>query len=251
MVIDVTRDGAVATVRMAHGPVNVCDLEMFEAIADTFAELDGDDTVDAIVLAGNDRAFSAGVDLKRLLDGGEGYTREFLAALDRALIAPLRATAPVVAAVTGHAVAGGAVLAAACDHAVMTDDARARIGLAELAVGVPFPAVPLEIMRRRLGPKLPEAVWLAGLVGPDRALALGFVDEVVPADQVVARATEVAQRLAALPAVTRQVTHEQMTREVEDALAGRSGDGDARVADAWCSDEVRGAIRDYVQRTLG
>lgn len=249
--IDVTRDGTVATVRLSHGPVNVCDLEMFEAIADTFADLDADDGVDAIVLAGNDRAFSAGVDLKRLLDGGEAYTRDFLGALDRGLIAPLRAATPVVAAVTGHAVAGGAVLAAACDHAVMTDEPRVRIGLAELSVGVPFPTVPLEIMRRRLGPKTAEAVWLAPLVDPARALAMGFVDEVVPADQVVARATEVAHRLAALPAITRQVTHEQLVREVEDALAQRSGDWDARVADAWCSEEVRGAIRDYVQRTLG
>ena len=249
--IDVTRDAAVATVRLAHGPVNVCDLEMFEAIADTFATLDADEAVDAIVLAGNDRAFSAGVDLKRLLDGGEAYTREFLAALDRGLIAPLRTRAPVVAAVTGHAVAGGAVLAAACDHAVMTDDPRARIGLAELAVGVPFPSVPLEIMRRRLGPALPRAVWLAGLEDPEQALATGFVDELVPADRVVDRATEVARRLAALPAVTRQVPHEQMVREVEDALAERSADWDARVVDAWCSDEVRGAIRDYVDRTLG
>ena len=249
--IDVTRDGAVATVRLAHGPVNVCDLEMFEAIADTFATLDADDGVDAIVLAGNDRAFSAGVDLKRLLDGGEDYTRRFLDALDRALIAPLRTTAPVVAAVTGHAVAGGAVLAGACDHAIMTDDPRARIGLAELAVGVPFPSVPLEIMRRRLGPQLSRAVWLAGLVGPEEARATGFVDEVVPADQVLERATEVARRLAALPAITRQLTHEQMVREVEDALAARGADGDARVADAWCSAEVRDAIRDYVHRTLG
>ena len=249
--IDVTRDGAVATVRLAHGPVNVCDLEMFEAIADTFTDLDADEDVDAIVLAGNDRAFSAGVDLKRLLDGGEDYTRRFLQALDRALIAPLRTTAPVVAAVTGHAVAGGAVLAGACDHAVMTDDPRARIGLAELAVGVPFPAVPLEIMRRRLGPALPHAVWLARIVGPEEARQAGFVDEVVPAEQVVERATEVAHRLASLPAVTRQLTHEQTVREVEDALAARSADWDARVADAWCSDEVRAAIRDYVVRTLG
>ncbi len=249
--IDVTRDGAVATVRLDHGPVNVCDLEMFEAIADTFADLDAQDDVHAIVLTGNARAFSAGVDLKRLLDGGEEYTREFLGALDRGLIAPLRTAAPVVAAVTGHAVAGGAVLAAACDHAVLTDEPRTRIGLAELSVGVPFPTVPLEIMRRRLGPKVAEAVWLAPLVDPLRALTMGFVDEVVPADEVLDRATEIAKGLAALPAITRQVTHEQLVREVDDAIAERSGDWDARVADAWCSAEVRDAIRAYVERTLG
>lgn len=248
--IEVTRDAGVATVRLDHGAVNTMDLEMLEAIVDTFATLDADDEVRATVLVGNDRAFSAGVDLKRLLDGGERYTRDFLDALSRAFLAPLRAAAPVVAAVTGHAVAGGAVLAAACDHAVMTDDARARVGLAELAVGVPFPAVPLEIMRRRLGPHLGQAVWLAGLFGPQAAHDRGFVDEVVPAAQVVDRATAVATRLSALPELTRRLTRQQLTRDVEDALRARGDEWDAQVHDAWCSEEVRGAIRSYVERTL-
>lgn len=248
--IELTRDGTVATVRLDHGPVNATDLELLEAIVDTFATLEADDAVGAVVLTGNDRAFSAGVDLKRLLDGDEAYTREFLDALSRAFLAPLRLPAPVVAAVTGHAVAGGAVLAAACDHAVITDDPRTRVGLAELAVGVPFPAVPLEIMRRRLGPKLPAAVWLAELVPPNEACARGFVDEVVPADQVVAHATEIATRLAALPAETRRLTHEQLVVDVEDALARRGPAWDAQVVDAWCSTEVRDAIRAHVERTL-
>ena len=248
--IDVTRDGAVATVRMDHGAVNATDLELLEAIADTFRTVGADPAVGGIVLAGNDRAFSAGVDLKRILDGGEDYTRAFLDALTRAFLAPLRTTVPVVAAVTGHAVAGGAVLAAACDHAVMTDDARARIGLAELAVGVPFPTVAIELMRRRLGRRLSEAVWLAGLFAPEDALARGFVDEVVASDTVVDRATEIATRLAALPAVTRRLTHEQLARDVEDRLGERARAWDARVADAWCSDEVRAAIQDYADRTL-
>lgn len=249
--IDVTRDGAVATVRMDHGAVNATDLELLEAIVETFEALDADDQVAAIVLTGNDRAFSAGVDLKRLLDGGESYTRAFLDALSRAFLAPLRTTAPVIAAVSGHAVAGGAVLMAACDHAVMTDDARARVGLAEMSVGVPFPTVPIEIMRRRLGPELGEAVWLAGLYPPVEARDRGFVDEVVPADEVLERATAVATRLASLPAATRQLTHEQLLADVEDRLRDRTDHWDARVTEAWCSEEVRAAIRAYVERTLG
>lgn len=249
--IDVTRDGAVATVRLDHGPVSAMDLELLEAIVDTFAALDGDDEVDAIVLAGNARAFSAGVDLKRILDGGEDYTRDFLDALTRAFLAPLRTTAPVIAAVTGHAIAGGAVLAAACDHAVLTDDPRTRVGLAELAVGVPFPTVAIELMRRRLGRHLPEAVWLADLHAPPEALRHGFVDEVVPADEVVDRATTIAARLAAAPAATRQLTHEQLARDVEDALASRTDDWDARVADAWCSEAGRASIAAFVERTMG
>lgn len=249
--IDVSRDGAVATVRMDHGAVNATDLELLEALVATFADLDADDTVGAIVLTGNDRAFSAGVDLKRLLDGGEPYTRDFIDALSRAFWGPLRTTAPVVAAVTGHAVAGGAVIAACCDHVVCTDAPRTRIGLAELSVGVPFPAVGIEAMRRRLGRDLPAAVWTAALVGPEEARDLGFVDEVVPAAEVVDRATALATRLADLPAATRAITHEQMLAPVEEAVAARGADWDARVTDAWCSDDVRDRIRDYVTATLG
>lgn len=249
--IEVTHSGAVATVRMDHGPVNATDLELLEAIVGTFADLDADDGVAAVVLAGNARAFSAGVDLRRVLDGGEPYTRAFLDALSRAFLAPLRLTAPVIAAVTGHAIAGGAVLAAACDHAVLTDEPRTRVGLAELAVGVPFPTVAIEVMRRRLGPRLGAAVWLADLYAPEDALARGFVDEVVPAEQVVERATAIATRLAAAPAGTRQLTHEQLLRDVEDAMGGRASDWDARVADVWCSDAGRAAIAAFVEQTLG
>lgn len=248
--IDVTRDGAVATVRMDHGPVNAADLEFLEAVTAAITELGQDDTVASIVLAGNDRAFGAGVDLRRILDGGEPYTRDFLDALSRFFLAPIRTVAPVVAAVTGHAVAGGAVLAACCDHAVMTDDERARIGLAELTVGVPFPTIAIAAMRRRLGPGLARAVWTAGLFGPVDALAQGFVDEVVPADEVVARATDHATRLAALPAITRKLAHEQLVADVEAFHAAHHAEWDPLVHDAWCSDEVRGAIAAYVERTL-
>lgn len=248
--IEITRDGAVAVVRMDRGPVNATDLELLEAIVATFADLDADDEVAAVVLAGNDRAFSAGVDLRRILAGGESYTREFLDALTRAFLAPLRLAAPVIAAVTGHAIAGGAVLAAACDHAVLSDDPRTRVGLAELAVGVPFPTVAIEVMRRRLGPRLGEAVWLADLYAPADALARGFVDEVVPASQVVERATTIATRLADVPATTRQLTHEQLLRDVEDAMVSRA-DWDARVADAWCSPAGRAAIAAFVDQNLG
>lgn len=249
--IEMTRTGAVATVRMDHGAVNAMDLELLDALIGAFAELDADAEVAAIVLAGNDRAFSAGVDLRRILDGGEPYTRDFVEALSRAILAPLHTTAPVVAAVTGHAIAGGAVLLAACDHAVMTDDPQARVGLAEMAVGVPFPTAAIEVMRRRLGPDLAAAVWLGGLHAPGEARDLGFVDEVVPAGDVVTRATTVATRLAALPAVTRRLTHEQLVCDVDDAIRDRGDHWDARVTDAWCSEEVRSAIRAHVERTLG
>lgn len=247
---DTSMEGAVATVRMNVGAVNAMDRDALDALLATFQQIDADPAVHAVVLTGNDRAFCAGVDLRRILDGGEEYTRPFVEVLGRAILAPLRVHQPVVAAVNGHAVALGALLAAACDHVVCTDDPRARIGLAELNVGVAFPTGAIEVARRRLGVNLGRAVWLAELFGAEDALRLGFVDEVVPADQVLSRATEIATGLGAVPATTRQLTHEQLVRDVEDAIASRGPDWDRRVADLWCSDEGRAAVRGFVGRTL-
>ena len=91
---------------------------------------------------------------------------------------------PVVAAVNGHALAGGCVLAAACDIRLMSGG---TISLAELAAGVPFPTVPLEIMRHAVGPALDAMVLGAGLT-PDQAASIGLVHEVVGPDQLLGAA---------------------------------------------------------------
>src|SRR6266576_3946717 len=90
--------------------------------------------------------FSAGVDLLRLVDGGADYVRNFLPAVCRTFEALFSLLAPVVAAIHGHAIAGGCVIACATDYRMMARE-PGRIGVPELLVGVPFPVVPLEIMR--------------------------------------------------------------------------------------------------------
>jgi enoyl-CoA hydratase len=249
-VLHTDHDHGVATLRLDHGPVNALDLEFLEAIAAEVRRLDADQDTRAIVITGNDRAFSAGVDLRRLLDGGDDYTRPFLAALSEAFLAVFRASTPTVAAVNGHAIAGGAILAAACDHVEATDDPKARIGLSELQVGVPFPTAAIAIVGRRLGARLGRATWLAEIHAPETARELGFVDEVVAADDLLDRARTVARQLGGIPEVTRKILREQLHTDAEALLATRGADWDARVADAWCSDPVRAQIADFMERTL-
>src|SRR5262245_14622366 len=156
---------------MRHGKVNALDLELLLALRDTFAGLRD---ARAVVLTGAGRSFSAGVDLRRLLDGGATYTAEFLPALQSACRALFEHPRPVVAAVNGHAIAGGCVLVAACDRRIM---AAGTIGVTELAVGVPFPTVPLEVLRHAVGPATADLVLTARTMTPEQALAVGLVDE--------------------------------------------------------------------------
>ena len=249
--LEVQHDGGVATVRFDHGRVNAMDLELLEATSATVGELDADGDVGAIVLTGNGRAFSAGVDLRRILAGGADETERFLGALSDAFLVTLRCGTPTVAAVDGHAIAGGAVLAAACDRVLASDDPRIRVGLAELAVGVPFPPSAIEIVRRRLGTHLSEVVLTARTYPVAEARDLGFLDELVPADELLDRAREAATALAAVPAHTMALTKRQLRSGIETALAATGADGDREVTRAWSSDHVRAAVAAFVERTLG
>src|SRR5687768_6307823 len=117
---------------MTHGKVNAMDLELLEAIGTTFRAL-AKSSSGAVVLTGTGRAFSAGVDLRRLVAEGPDYVRRFLPLLSEMFEAVFELPKPVVAAVNGHALAGGFVLFSACDERVLVD-APARVGIPELLV---------------------------------------------------------------------------------------------------------------------
>ena len=127
-----------------------------------------------MVITGAGTAFSAGVDLQQIVDGGRSYGREFLPALSAAFLAVFDHPGPVVAAINGHAIAGGCVLAAACDLRLMS---RGTIGLAELSVGVPFPPAAVEILRYAIGPAAARLLLTAALLDPSQARSAGLVHD--------------------------------------------------------------------------
>src|SRR5262249_62216638 len=103
----------------------------------------------ALVVTGTGPMFCAGVDLRRLLREPPAYLDRFLPALDRMFETLLFLPKPVVAAVNGHAIAGGCVLACMCARRLAARRA-ARMGVTELLGGLPFPAPALETLRARL-----------------------------------------------------------------------------------------------------
>ena len=243
------RDGC-AVVHMQAGKVNAMDLALCEDLCAAFATLPGDGAR-AVVLTGNGRAFSAGVDLRAIVDGGADHARAFVAALARSFEAVLRCPLPVVAAIDGHAIAGGCVLACAADHRVAVDSGSARIGLTELAVGVPFPTSAVEIMRWRLGdPLLGRRVLLADTVPAADAVAARLADELAPADELLERALAVAGTLAAVPPASYALTKAQLQADVRQRIDGRRAAWEPQVAEMWGSQPVLAGIESFVQRTL-
>lgn len=239
-------DGDIAVLRLAHGPVSAMDLELCEAVGKELRALAGD-PARAVVVTGTGRAFSAGVDLRRIVDGGAEYIAAFLPALSEMFRAAFELPKPVVAAVNGHAIAGGCVLAAAADTVLMAEG-NGRIGVPEIRVGVAFPRVPLEVMRFAVGEVGARRLILGAQThAPADARALGLVDEVVPADELPARARAVAQELAsAVPADTFAVTKAQLRRETTERMA-RYADDDVRAEQVWVERATDGWIERYLE----
>ncbi|MFO0628501.1 MAG: enoyl-CoA hydratase/isomerase family protein [Polyangiales bacterium] len=236
--------GAVAVLRLAHGKVNALDLELCEALAGALRDEDRADSR-AVVLTGAGLAFSAGVDLKRLADGGAAYAARFLPALDAMFCAVLDLGKPLVAAVNGHAIAGGCILAAGCDH-VLLARGSARMGITELAVGVAFPALPLAMMAARVSPAQLRALAYGAETYPaEECLTRGLVDELCAPESLVPRAIEVAAKRATVPATAYRLTRRSFAEPIYEAVRRQRAIDEAASA-TWSSDETLAAVRAYL-----
>ena len=248
MITSESRD-RVTVVRLEHGKVNAFDAEFMRGWIAELARLEQADT-SAVVLTGRGAVFSAGVDLRRLTEGGRDYVRAFLPLLGDAFFKTFTFPKPLVAAVNGHAIAGGCILACACDYRVMAEGSG-RIGTPELSVGVPFPSMAMEVLRLVVPPHRLQAVVYQGLTcAPDDALANGFIDETAPPEALVDRAAEVAARLGALPRASFSLTKRLIRQPGRDRVVRYMRSVDEEVLEAWTSAPVQAAVRAYVDRTL-
>ncbi len=247
--IEATRQGDVMIVKLVHGKANALDLELCEAIVTRFNALRA--TPDkAIVLTGQGRMFSAGVDLPRLAEGGEHYVRRFLQSLHKLYETVFHHPKPVVAAVNGHAIAGGCVLASCADKRIAARDGG-RIGVTELLVGVPFPAMAFEVMRFATAPQyFPDTILSGSTFATDEALKRGMIDEIVEPDHLLERALAAAHALGALPPETFAMTKAQIRQPLTDRMAKDAARVDALAEKVWTSPDTLARVRAYVAKTL-
>lgn len=249
--IDVRIDDGVAVVTMSHGKANALDIEFCEALAVLFRELRASTDIKAIVLTGRGKMFSAGVDLKRLSAGGAEYVTQFLPKLHALYEAVFFHPKPVIAAINGHAIAGGAVLAACADRRVMARDSGGRVGITELQVGVPLPALAFEIVRFAVPSRyLPEFALGGGTYVTEEAFAKGWVDELVDGWELMPRATRLAKYHAALSPEAYAQTKAQIRQPVADAFAKNGAATDEAVTAIWTTNATLARVTAYVAKTL-
>jgi enoyl-CoA hydratase/carnithine racemase len=252
--VETIRHGDIVELKLARPPVNALDPALCRDLRHALdAALVGE--ARGIVLSGTPKIFSAGLDVPYLL--GLGDDREALTAAWQAFFGAARALAscpvPVVAALTGHAPAGGCVYALCCDYRIMAAG-DFRIGLNETQVGLVAPEGIQRLMRRAVGPHRAERLVVAGeMVDAARALQIGLVDELIDADPVTdpdaisRRAREWLQTLLALPPEAMRHTRQIARAAVIEALQPEHIDLE-RFVNAWMEPGTQAALHAMVAR---
>jgi enoyl-CoA hydratase len=193
----------------------------------------------AAVITGYEGFFSAGLDLPALLPLDRPAMQELIETFSAVMLRVFELPFPVVAAVNGHAVAGGCVLALQADWRSMADD-DGRIGLKEVALGIGLPSVVVETLRCQVpaASLLPIALE-ARLLAAREAFAAGLVHEVLPPDELLAGALAKARSLAALPSLAFAQVKRCLRAPAAEAVRALGGAESARWLDTWFSEEGR------------
>lgn len=200
-------DGTTAVVTMDDGKANALSVEMIDGLLAALTRAEGE--AKAIVLAGRADRFCAGFDLKVMMSGPANATA-LLTRGSELLLRLYASKVPLVNAVTGHALAGGALV-------VLTGDLRIgaagafKIGLNEVSIGLPVPVLAMELARDRLIKReLDRATLMAQIYSPEEAVAAGYLDAVVDPAELVGRAKAEAARLGALPGSAFRATKQRL-----------------------------------------
>lgn len=210
-------EGTAALLQMDDGKANALSRDMIAELVDALTRAEKE--ARAVVLYGRPDRFCAGFDLKVMMSGPEAARELLLGGVDllmRFYGSPL----PIVVACTGHALAGGALVLLTADVRFGAGGAF-RIGLNEVSIGMPVPVLAMELARDRIAPtELGRATLRAQIYGPEEAARVGFLDEVVPAEQVVARATAEATRLGALSPMAFRATKKRLRGRTIERIRG-------------------------------
>jgi enoyl-CoA hydratase/carnithine racemase len=237
----------VRELQLNHPPANAISPQVMVALRQA-VEAAPRDGARALVLSGTPGMFSAGLDVPALLtlsrDEMGAAWHDFYGLLRSLAASPI----PIAAAITGHAPAGGAVLSLFCDWRTAAEG-DFKIGLNEVQVGLTLPPLIYSALRLVVGQRQAERLGVAGLlVSPTESLRAGLIDEIVPPEQVIARAIAWCREMLALPPVamgnTRRMARADLTRLFESNLETEI----SQVTASWWGEETQAVLHNLVQR---
>jgi enoyl-CoA hydratase/carnithine racemase len=236
--IYVSKDGEIATATLSRGKVNALNEPMVEELTKSFEDLAIDNAVKSIIFTGSGKFFSFGFDVPEFLsypkDDFVRYLEKFTKLYTDVFLFPK----PVVAALNGHTIAGGCMLATACDFRLMVTG-KARISLNEITFGAPVPAGSVEMLRYCVGSRHAQSILYSGaMYSAEQAFELGLVDQVSSEDALAEDARKVAQELAQKDSSAFRTTKHLLRKPVAEQMIKREKDAILEFVDLWYSEQT-------------
>jgi len=232
---------------MNQGP-NALNRTLMEALSAALADLRDAGAPPLLLRSSHPVLFCPGWDLKRLQGADRTEVAGSLALFNRLVFELFSYPGPTGAAIEGHAVAGGCLLALCCDLRVMADGFP-RIGLSELNLGVPVPSASLIMLGARLAPNIVEELVVGGDgCNAERARKLGVVHRVAEPERVVAKNERELARLASKPAGAFTATKRFLLAEAWRRMSEVTADDDETFLDCWFSPDTQERIAGVVAR---
>ena len=227
--VQVSKTGEIATVTLARGKVNALNEPMFREIRTSFQDLEKSDEVRAVILTGRGKFFSFGFDIPELLSYSKDDFIRYLTKFTNFYSYLFLFPKPVIAALNGHTIAGGCMLANACDLRVM----------------VPEKAGSVAILKFCVGSRNAETILYSGtMYSPEEAARLGLVDQIVPAENLMQAAEKAAVDFASKSAAAFSSIKGLLRGPIAEEMATREQDSLREFADIWYSEETWAKLQD-------
>ncbi len=244
--IKIEMEESVAILKMARSPANAITFDMANEFLSAFQEIIASNPK-AIVLTGTDKFFSGGLDLREVPTYSAERQKDFLGIVNRMILNLYSCSVPIIAAVNGHAVAAGFILALTADYRI-GPKGKYSFGLTEARAGIPFPAAPMTVLKAELSPSdVRYSTLYAVNYGPDEAMSRGVFDELQKPDKVLERALEIARDFATTPADAYQKVKRQTRDAAIETLRQIVHDQSDPMMEGWISPDAAAASEEILK----
>lgn len=239
----------VVLIKLDRPVTNALGRQLVNQLAETLQSVKHDSAVRSIVLgSSNEKFFSIGLDIPHLFELAREDFGLFYQTFNRVCLDLYTLPKPTVAAITGHAIAGGCILALCCDYRFIAQG-RKLVGLNEIKLGVPVPYLADRVLRRIVGVRNAREIMYAGeFYQPEELFQMGMVDQVLPLEQVLSRSIEKARLLGALPQKAFAVIKRNRVEGVEAQVLARLEEEGHAFIECWYSDQARERLKEAMKK---
>jgi enoyl-CoA hydratase/carnithine racemase len=247
--IQIERSHDIPVLKLDRGVTNPLNLALVLELSGILREVRDDSDARGVVLtSASDKFFSIGFDLPELIELGREDFKVFYRAFNRLSLDLYTFPKPTMAAVRGHAVAGGCILALCCDHRYVAEGHK-LMGVNEVKLGVPVPYPGDCVLRSLVSPQNSREILLRGeFYEPDDLLRMGMVDEILPPEDVLPASIGIVRGLGALPAGPFQAIKRNRVEPVVSAIEARLAEKEESFMELWFSREAQNLLREATKK---